>query len=292
MIMSGNRFGTLFQYTSWGESHGPAIGVVVDGVPPRLPLSAEDDIQPYMNRRRPGGSRHVSQRRESDTVEILSGVYEGQTLGTPISAIIWNTDAKSKDYDNLKDTYRPGHADFSYDMKYGFRDHRGSGRASARETACRVAAGAIARKILTSQIGNSVLIRGAVVQLGPHKIDRSNWDWDSVENNAFFCPDPEAALQWETVMDATRKQGSSLGAVLEVVAEGLPPGLGAPVLDKLDADLAGALMSINAVKGVEIGNGFYAPGIPGEDNADTIRTDDHGHPVFQSNNAGGILGGI
>lgn len=289
--MSGNRFGTLFQYTSWGESHGPAIGCVVDGVPPRIDLQ-ESDIQQYLDHRRPGQSRYTTQRKEPDQVQILSGVFEGQTTGTPISLIIYNQDAKSKDYSDIKDKFRPGHADYTYQAKYGIRDYRGGGRSSARETAMRVAAGAIARKILEAQIGGNVKIRGSVVQIGEDKISYDNWDWEQVEQNPFFSPDPQAAERWGDLIDQKRKDGSSIGALLEVRAEGIPAGLGAPVLDKLDSDLAGALMSINAAKGVEIGNGFAAVEAGGAENADEIRTGQDGAPEFLSNNAGGILGGI
>jgi chorismate synthase len=284
--LSGNSFGTLFGFTSWGESHGPAIGCVVDGTPPRLPLS-EADIQPWLDKRKPGQSRFTTQRRESDTVKILSGVFEGQTTGTPISLLIENEDARGKDYDALKDAFRPGHADYTYWKKYGIRDHRGGGRASARETAVRVAAGAVARKVL----GSGITIRGALIQIGPHKIDRARWDWSAVEDNPFWSPDRQAVQQWEGFLDEMRKKGSSAGAVIEIVASGVPAGLGEPIYGKLDADLAGAMMSINAVKGVEIGAGFAAAALSGEENADEIRLRD-GAPVFLSNHAGGILGGI
>ena len=289
--MSGNRFGTLFQYQTWGESHGPAIGCVVDGVPPRIALS-EADIQPYLDLRKPGQSRHTTQRREPDEVQILSGVFEGQTTGTPISLIIHNQDQRSKDYGDIKDKYRPGHADFTYDAKYGIRDYRGGGRSSARETAMRVAAGAVARKILESQIGAQVQIRGAVVQVGALKIDYDNWDWEQVTKNDFFSPDADAAAMWADYLDNCRKSGSSAGAVVEVRASGIPAGLGAPVYDKLDSDIAKALMSINATKGVEIGNGFDSVHLGGEDNADEIRIGKDGQPEFLSNHAGGVLGGI
>lgn len=289
--MGGNRFGTLFQYHSWGESHGPAIGCVVDGVPPRIPLS-EADIQPWLDRRRPGQSRYTTQRREPDQVEILSGVFEGQTTGTPISLVIRNEDARSKDYSDIKDKFRPGHADYTYQAKYGIRDYRGGGRSSARETAMRVAAGAVARKILWHGIGEDVQIRGAVTQIGPHAIDRDNWEWEEIDRNPFFSPDAGTVERWGAFLDERRKAGSSAGAAVEVVASGIPAGLGAPVWDKLDADLAKAMMSINAAKGVEIGNGFGAVVLGGEENADEIRMGDDGKPVFLSNNAGGILGGI
>lgn len=309
--MSGNRFGTLFQYTSFGESHGSAIGCVVDGVPPRIELS-EEDIQTFLDRRKPGQNKFTTQRKEPDTVKILSGVFEGQTTGAPIGLLIENVDQKSKDYSDIKDKFRPGHADYTYQEKYGIRDYRGGGRSSARETAMRVAAGAIARKVLEHELlthysgknGRSApkeeigrlrqnentpvfSIRGAVVQVGPHKINRDNFDWDQVGQNPFWCPDVEAAKQWEEYLNAQRKKGSSAGAVVEIHASGIPAGLGAPVYDKLDADLAKAMMSINATKAVEIGAGFDTVELGGEENADEIRKDG-----FQSNNAGGILGGI
>ncbi|MGO8917111.1 MAG: chorismate synthase [Stellaceae bacterium] len=284
--MAGNSFGTVFRFTTWGESHGPAIGCVVDGVPPRLPL-AESDIQHWLDRRKPGQSRFASQRRESDRVQILSGVFEGRTTGTPISLLIENEDARSKDYAETRDSFRPGHADYTYWKKYGIRDHRGGGRASARETASRVAAGAVARKIL----GDAVAIRGALVQIGPHRIDRARWDWNAVEDNPFWSPDRQAVQLWEGFLDEVRKSGSSTGAVIEVVASGVPAGLGEPIHDKLDADLARAMMSINAVKAVEIGAGFAAAELSGEENADEIRMQ-QGEVSFLSNNAGGILGGI
>jgi chorismate synthase len=288
--MSSNTFGTLFRYTTWGESHGPAIGCVVDGAPPRIALS-EADIQHYLDRRKPGQNRYATQRKEADQVRILSGLFEGQTLGSPLSLLIENTDARSKDYDDIKDKFRPGHADFTYDAKYGFRDYRGGGRSSARETAARVAAGAVARKILESQLGADVKIRAGVVQVGPHKVSRANWDWAQVDENAFFTPDAALVPVLEEYLDATRKKGSSAGAIVEVVASGIPAGLGAPVADKLDADIAKAMMGINAVKGVEIGAGFAAVDMGGEENSDQIRIKD-GKPHFLSNHAGGILGGI
>jgi chorismate synthase len=290
--MSHNTFGHLFRVTTFGESHGPALGCVVDGCPPRIPLT-EADIQAELDRRRPGQSRFTTQRREPDQVKILSGVFEDDrtggpvTTGTPIALLIENVDQRSKDYGEIRDKYRPGHADFTYDAKYGVRDYRGGGRSSARETAARVAAGAIARKVVPG-----LTVRGALVQMGPHKIDRGRWNWNEVGNNPFFCPDAEAAAFFETYLDDIRKSGSSVGAVLEVVAENVPVGLGAPVYGKLDADLAAALMSINAVKGVEIGAGFAAAGLTGEENADEIRAGNDGRPVFLSNQAGGILGGI
>ena len=284
--MAGNSFGELFRFTTWGESHGPAIGCVVDGVPPRLPLT-ESDIQHWLDRRRPGQSRFTSQRREPDRVKILSGVFEGQTTGAPVALLIENVDQRTRDYGPIKDQYRPGHADFTYDAKYGIRDYRGGGRASARETAMRVAAGAIARKVL----GERIAIRGALIQIGKDRIDRAQWDWSEVQRNPFWCPDARAAARWEGLLTDVRKRGSSLGAVIEVVASGVPAGLGEPVYDKLDADLAKAMMSINAVKGVEIGVGFGAAELSGEENADEMRIEDD-QPVFLSNNAGGVLGGI
>ena len=284
--MSNNSFGTLFRVTTWGESHGPAIGCVVDGTPPRIPL-AEPDIQGWLDRRRPGQSRFTTQRREPDRVRILSGVFDGLTTGTPISLMIENEDARSRDYDEIKDKFRPGHADYAYWQKYGIRDYRGGGRSSARETASRVAAGAVARKIL----GDGVTIRGALVQLGPHQIDRTRWDWAAAEDNPLWCPDRQAAQAWEGYLDGVRKAGSSCGAVIEIVASGVPVGLGAPIYGKLDADLAAALMGINAVKGVEIGAGFGAAALSGEENADEMRMRS-GEVTFLSNNAGGILGGI
>jgi len=284
--MAGNGFGTIFRFTTWGESHGPAIGCVVEGVPPRIPLS-EADIQPWLDKRRPGSSRFTTQRQESDRVQILSGVFEGQTTGAPISLLIANEDARSKDYDTIKDQFRPGHADYTYWAKYGIRDYRGGGRASARETAARVAAGAVARKIL----GDAIVVRGALVQIGPHAIDRKRWDWKAIEANPFFSPDAQVVERWESFLDETRKAGSSTGAIVEVHASGVPAGLGEPIYDKLDADLAKAMMSINAVKGVEIGAGMAAAALSGEQNADEMRM--KGSKVtFLSNNAGGILGGI
>ncbi|HEY3814209.1 MAG TPA: chorismate synthase [Caulobacteraceae bacterium] len=284
--MSHNSFGHLFRVTTWGESHGPAIGCVVDGCPPGIALD-EGDLQVWLDRRKPGGSRFVTQRREPDHAKILSGVFEGLTTGTPIAVMIKNEDARSKDYGDIADRFRPGHADFTYFAKYGVRDYRGGGRSSARETASRVAAGAIARKLL----GEQVRIRAAVIQIGKHRIDRARWNWDEIERNPFWSPDADAAKHWEEVLDAARKSGSSMGAVVETVAEGVPPGWGAPIYGKLDAELAGALMSINAVKGVEIGAGFGAAELSGEDNADEIRMGANG-PEFLSNRAGGILGGI
>ncbi len=281
--MSFNTFGKLFRFTTWGESHGPAIGVVIDGCPPNIPLG-EKDIQVWLDKRRPGTSAVTSQRKEPDTVEILSGVFEGKTTGHPISLVIKNRDARSRDYDDIKDVFRPGHADFTYQAKYGIRDHRGGGRSSARETAGRVAAGAIARKVL----GNKVKIRAALVQMGPMTIDRNNFDWKEVPRNFLFCPDREAVRPWQEELVKIRKDGDSYGGVVEVEATGVPVGLGAPHYAKLDQDIASAMMSIHAAKGVEIGAGFEASSLKGSENADEIRTG----PKFLSNKAGGILGGI
>jgi chorismate synthase len=290
--MSFNTFGHMFRFTSFGESHGLAIGGVVDGCPPRIALTAEE-IQHELDRRRPGQSRFTTQRQEPDAVKIMSGVFtdekSGQqvTTGTPIMLLIENVDQRSKDYSEIKDKYRPGHAGYTYDIKYGIHDYRGGGRASARETAVRVAAGAIARKIVPG-----LNVRAVLVQMGEHKIDRARWDWNEVGNNPFFCPDPKQAKFFEDYLDGVRKNGSSVGAVIEVVAEGVPAGLGAPIYRKLDADIAGALMGINAVKGVEIGDGFATAALGGEDNADEMRMGNENKPVFLSNHAGGILGGI
>ena len=284
--MSHNTFGHLFRFTSWGESHGPAIGCVVDGCPPGY-LLTEEIIQPYLDARRPGTSRHVTQRREADRVKILSGVYNNRTTGTPISLLIKNTDARSKDYDAIAEAYRPGHADYAYDAKYGFRDPRGGGRASARETAVRVAAGAVARQVL----GEGIRIAGALVQIGDVPVSRADWDWAETRNNALFCPSRSTVPAWEALLDRTRKAGSSVGALVEVIAHGVPAGWGAPVYGKLDADLAAAMMSIPAAKGVEIGAGFGAVRLSGEANADEMRMGENG-PVFSGNNNGGVLGGI
>ncbi|MBI4274986.1 MAG: chorismate synthase [Rhizobiales bacterium] len=290
--MSFNTFGHMFRFTTFGESHGAAIGCVVDGCPPRIPLT-EADIQPYLDKRRPGQSRFTTQRQESDTVKILSGTFQDEatgkpvTTGTPIALVIENLDQRTKDYSAIKDKYRPGHAGYTYDVKYGLHDYRGGGRASARETAARVAAGAIARKIVPG-----MTVRGALVQIGPHKIDRAKWDWAEVERNPFFSPDAESAAFFAEYIDGVRKAGSSIGAVIEIIADGVPAGLGAPVYAKLDADLASALMGINAVKGVEIGDGFATAMLSGEENADEMRMANDGKPRFLSNHAGGILGGI
>ena len=290
--MSHNTFGHLFRVTTFGESHGPALGCVVDGCPPGIPL-VEADIQGFLDKRRPGTSRFTTQRQEPDRVRILSGTFaDGPeavpvTTGMPIALVIDNVDQRSKDYGDIKDKYRPGHADFAYEAKYGVRDYRGGGRSSARETAARVAAGAVARKIIPG-----VTIRGALVRMGPHAIDRDRWDWDAVNRNPFFCPDPERAAFYADYLDGVRKAGSSVGAVLEVVATGVPAGWGAPLYGKLDAELAAALMSINAVKGVEIGDGFAAATLTGEENADEMRAGEGGAPAFLANHAGGVLGGI
>jgi chorismate synthase len=289
--MSHNTLGHLFRVTTWGESHGPAIGCVVDGCPPRIPLEAHD-IQRFLDKRRPGQSRFTTQRREPDSVRILSGIFADEngrqvTTGTPIALLIDNVDQRGKDYADIKDKFRPGHADFTYWAKYGVRDYRGGGRSSARETAMRVAAGAIARKVIAG-----VTIRAALVQIGTHAIDRQRWSWDEVERNPFFSPDAGILQTWTRYLEEVRKAGSSVGAIVEVVAEGVPAGWGAPIYGKLDQDLAGAMMSINAVKGVEIGAGMRAAELSGEANADEIRIGNDGKPVFLSNNAGGILGGI
>jgi len=289
--MSHNTFGHLFRITTWGESHGPALGCVVDGCPPGIPLAAAD-IQVYLDKRRPGQSRFTTQRQEPDQVKIMSGVFPDEsgrdvTTGTPLSLVIDNVDQRSKDYGDIKDKFRPGHADFTYWEKYGIRDYRGGGRSSARETAARVAAGAVARKIL-----DGVRIRGALVQVGQHRIDRKRWDWAAIDDNPFFCPDPGSVQGWSAYLDGIRKSGSSIGAVVEVVAEGVPAGWGAPVYGKLDQDIASAMMSINAVKAVEIGAGMAAAELTGEENADEMRIGPDGAPQFLSNHAGGILGGI
>jgi chorismate synthase len=290
-LMSHNSFGHFFRVTTFGESHGPAIGCVVDGCPAGIPLTAAD-IQADLDRRKPGQSRFTTQRREPDEVRILSGVFTDDagrevTTGTSIGLLIENVDQRSKDYGDIKDKYRPGHADYTYDAKYGIRDHRGGGRSSARETAMRVAAGAIARKVVPG-----VTIRAALVQMGPHKVSRAAWDWAQVRENPFFCPDADRAAFYETYLDGIRKAGSSVGAVIEIVAEGVPAGWGAPIYGKLDADLASALMSINAVKGVEIGIGMAAAELTGEENADEMRVGADGAILFGNNNAGGVLGGI
>lgn len=294
--MSHNSFGHLFRVTTFGESHGSAIGCVVDGCPPGIALE-ETDVQAELDRRRPGQSRYVSQRKEPDRVRILSGVFRENdaalqlTTGTPIALLIENVDARTKDYEDNRDKFRPGHADYTYWAKYGVRDYRGGGRQSARETASRVAAGAVARKVLNALFGR-VQIRGALVQMGIQTIARGNWNWDETKRNPFFCPDEHAVSVWAHYLESLRKSGSSCGAVVEVVAEGMPPGLGAPIYGKLDADLAAALMGINAVKAVEIGAGFAAAALSGEENSDEMRAGEGGRPTFLSNHAGGILGGI
>ncbi len=289
--MSHNTFGHLFRVTTWGESHGPALGCVVDGCPPGIAFTAAE-IQSFLDKRKPGQSRFTTQRREDDAVKILSGVMEEErgafvTTGAPVSMLIENTDQRSKDYAGIAKRYRPGHADITYDMKYGIRDYRGGGRSSARETAARVAAGALARKVVPG-----LSVRGALVAMGTQDIDRANWDWAEVDNNPFFTPDAGAAERFAAYLDGIRKAGSSVGAAIEIVAEGVPPGLGAPIYGKLDADIAANLMSINAVKGVEIGEGMHAARLTGEENADEIRMGKDGKPLFLSNHAGGILGGI
>ena len=290
--MSHNSFGHLFRITTWGESHGIAIGCVVDGTPPGISFS-EGEIQAYLDKRRPGQSRYTTQRQEPDQVRVLSGVMPGASeselisTGTPIALEIQNVDQRSKDYSEIAKRYRPGHADIAYDIKYGVRDYRGGGRSSARETATRVAAGAIARKVVPG-----LRVGAALVQIGDIAVDRSAWDWDAVDDNPFFCPDPATAARWAELLDDVRKRGSSVGAVVEVVAEGVPAGLGAPIYGKLDSDIAANLMSINAVKGVEIGDGFEVARLSGEDNADEIRMGADGKPQFLTNHAGGVLGGI
>ena len=284
--MSWNTFGRVLRFTTWGESHGPALGAVVDGCPPGLAIS-EEFIQPFLDARKPGTSRFTTQRREDDLVRILSGVFEGKTTGTPISLMIENTDQRSKDYSEIAQRYRPGHADYAYDAKYGIRDYRGGGRSSARETAARVAAGAVARLVIPE-----VTITAYVCELGGDRIDPANIDYAEIANNPFFCPDAAAAKRWEEKVDAARKAGSSLGAIVECVATGVPAGWGAPIYAKLDSDLAAAMMSINAVKGVEIGDGFEAARLTGEENADRMRPGTDGKPEFLANHAGGTAGGI
>ena len=288
--MSSNSIGKIFNFTTWGESHGKAIGCVVDGVPSKIPLN-DKDLQKYLDKRRPGQSKYTSQRKESDQVEILSGVFEGFTTGHPISLIIMNQDQRSKDYSEIKDIFRPGHADYTYWSKYGIRDYRGGGRSSARETAMRVAAGGIARKVIEHKIKNNFKIIGGLVQIGDSKINYDNWNNDFIEKNDFFCPDKKIINEWEVKITKARKEGTSLGAIIELRCRGMPVGLGEPVYDKLDADLAKAIMSINAVKGVEIGNGFNSVLESGISNADEMRIKDS-KPVFLTNNNGGILGGI
>ena len=284
--MSYNSFGQMFRATTWGESHGPALGCVIDGTPPLIDIT-EADLQHWLDKRKPGQSRFTTQRREADQVRILSGVFEGKTTGTPISLMIENTDQRSKDYGDIKDKYRPGHADYTYQSKYGIRDYRGGGRSSARETAARVAVGGLARKIL----GPDITITGYLTQIGHKKIDYERLDVSEIENNPFWCPDAQMVPVWTEYLDDIRKSGSSVGAVVEVIARGVPAGFGAPVYGKLDSDLACAMMTINAVKGVEIGEGFNAACLSGEENADEMRQGNEG-PRFLSNHAGGILGGI
>ncbi len=287
--MSMNSFGHLFRVTTWGESHGPAIGATVDGCPPNVPLEPAM-LQQWLDKRKPGQNKYTTQRQEADLVEIMSGVFEGKTTGTPIQLMIRNTDQRSKDYSDIMEKFRPGHADITYWQKYGIRDYRGGGRSSARETASRVAAGGVAREVLTAMVPG-LSITGCMVQMGPHKVDRDNWDWDQIAQNPFWTPDAQAATDWAAYLDGLRKSGNSVGAVVEVVARGVPAGLGAPVYNKIDTDIAAAMMSINAVKGVEIGAGMGAAELTGEDNADEIFMGPNG-PEFSSNHAGGILGGI
>lgn len=288
--MSMNSFGHLFRVTTWGESHGPALGATVDGCPPGVPLD-EEMIQQWLDKRKPGQSKYTTQRREADEVRILSGVFEGQTTGTPVQLMIENTDQRSKDYGDIAEKFRPGHADITYWQKYGIRDYRGGGRSSARETAARVAAGGLARAAL-GMLAPQVQITGYMTQIGPHGIDRDRFDWDQIEQNPFWTPDAVAAQEWAEYLDGLRKSGNSVGAIIEVVARNVPAGLGAPVYGKLDTDLAAAMMSINAVKGVEIGEGMAAAMLTGEENADEIFLGNDGKPVYSSNHAGGILGGI
>ena len=288
--MSSNSIGKNFTFTTWGESHGKAIGCVIDGVPSNIKLK-ENDIQPFLDKRKPGQSKYTTQRKEEDKVEILSGVFEGLTTGHPLSLIINNSDQRSKDYSDIKDKFRPGHADYTYWKKYGIRDYRGGGRSSARETAVRVAAGAIARKVISQKIGNESKITGALVQIGNSKINYNNWNDQHILENEFFCPDENIISEWKNLIDSARKDGSSLGAIIEVRASGIPAGLGEPIYDKLDSDIAKALMTINAVKGVEIGNGFDCVNENGKTNVDEMIIK-NGKPFFLSNNNGGVLGGI
>ena len=288
--MSFNTFGKIFRFTTWGESHGPAIGCVIDGCPPNIPIS-EREIQKDMDRRRPGQSKFTTQRKEDDKVIILSGVFEGKTTGTPISIIIHNKDTRSRDYESIKNKFRPGHADFTYFKKYGIRDYRGGGRQSARETACRVAAGAVAKIVLNKLIGSKFKVIGAVTQLGLMSCDTNNWNDSEIRKNPFFCPDKKSIKLWEKYLLSVRKAGSSCGAIIELRALGVPVGLGSPIYSKLDTDIAAALMSINAVKGVNIGSGMSSAYLSGEENSDEMRMKS-GKLKFKSNNAGGILGGI
>lgn len=288
--MSLNTFGHLFRVTTWGESHGPALGATVDGCPPGVPIDA-GMIQHWLDRRKPGQNKFTTQRREPDEVKILSGVFEGQTTGTPVQLMIENTDQRSKDYSDIMEKFRPGHADITYWQKYGIRDYRGGGRSSARETAARVAAGGLAREAIKAMLPD-VQITGYMTQMGPHQIDRDRFDWDEIEANPFWVPDAKAAAEWAEYLDGLRKSGESVGAIIEVVARGVPAGLGAPIYGKLDTDLAAAMMSINAVKGVEIGEGMASAMLTGTQNADEIYMGNDGKPKFSSNHAGGILGGI
>ena len=289
--MASNSFGQIFKFTTFGESHGPEIGCILDGVPPGIKIE-EKDIQTDLNKRRPGTSKFVTQRKEKDIVRISSGVFEGKTTGTPIALLIRNEDQKSKDYENIKDKFRPSHADYTYQAKYGIRDYRGGGRSSARETAMRVAAGAVAKKVISHLIKPKIEIIGSVIQLGEHKINQRNWDKDTIQKNDFFCADKSSVLKWESYLNDIRKKGLSCGAIIEVIAKNVPVGLGEPIYQKLDANIASALMSINAVKGVEIGDGFSVVNLTGETNADEIRIDKNKNIKFLSNHAGGILGGI
>ena len=289
--MASNSFGQIFKFTTFGESHGPEIGCIIDGVPPGIKIE-EIDIQNDLNKRRPGTSKFVTQRKEKDIVRISSGVFEGKTTGTPIALLIRNEDQKSKDYENIKDKFRPSHADYTYQAKYGIRDYRGGGRSSARETAMRVAAGAVAKKVISHLIKPKIEIIGSVIQLGEHKINQRNWDKDTIQKNDFFCADKSSVLKWESYLNDIRKKGLSCGAIIEIIAKNVPVGLGEPIYQKLDANIASALMSINAVKGVEIGDGFSVVNLTGETNADEIRIDKNKNIKFLSNHAGGILGGI
>ena len=289
--MSHNTFGKIFRFTTWGESHGPAIGCIVDGCPPMIPIT-EKEIQKFLDERKPGTSKFVTQRKEDDKVSILSGVFNGKTTGTPIMLMIWNKDQKSKDYSDIKNKFRPGHADLTYFLKYGIRDYRGGGRSSARETASRVAAGAIARKVINHLLKKEVNIRGAVTQVGKMSINPRNFNWNDTQKNNFFCPDKKIVPTWEEYLDVTRKKGSSLGAKILVNAKNVPAGLGEPIYGKLDSDLAAAMMSINAVKGVEVGAGNEAVELSGDQNSDELRAGKNKKILFSSNNSGGILGGI
>jgi|TARA_B110000438_G_scaffold83988_1_gene83605 chorismate synthase len=289
--MASNSFGKIFNYTTFGESHGPEIGCIIDGVPPGIKIT-EEDIQNDLNKRRPGSSKFVTQRKEKDIVRISSGTFKGKTTGTPIALLIKNEDQKSKDYEDIKDIYRPSHADYTYQEKYGIRDYRGGGRSSARETAMRVAAGAIAKKVLSHVLSNKIQIIGSVIQLGTHKINRKKWNKNNINKNDFFCGDKDSVKKWENYLSDIRKKGLSCGAIIEIVAKNIPVGLGEPIYEKLDANIASALMSINAVKGVEIGDGFSVVDLTGETNADEMRIDKNKKVKFLSNHAGGILGGI